>query len=299
MNLEQMAYVLEVARTQSITAASATLAVTQSTISQAITRMENELGIKLFERSRNGACPLEQAKPIFNKLKSVLDTVQLIREDAEYMGESISGELRLSAIPGGIPAIIRAVASMKPIHPDLKFELSEKPASSIIKEVRDKQADLGLIALYTNEVNEQLQGLAFYPIDEGYMHVCVNKNNNLAGKKTIALSDLIGQTFVLFNDELIDQFMRKLAQAIGNTSVLFRSNNSEVINAALQQLDAVTIGHEYSFAHNVNFQRDDYFMLQLEMEQPLISIGWVMQENKTSNPVIRRFLDRFQHASLF
>ncbi len=298
MNLEHMAYVLEVSRTRSITTASASLAVTQSTISQAITRMESELGIKLFERSRNGAFPLEQARPIFEKLRSVLDIVQLMREDADYIGEAIAGELRLSAIPGGIPAIIRAVASMKPVHPDLRFELSERPASSIIKEVRDKQADLGLIALYRDEVDEQLQGLSFFPIDEGYMRICVNKSNQLADKKKIVLDDLIGQTFVLFNDELIDQFMLKLSGAIGDTSILFRTNNSEVINAALQQLNAVTVGHEYSFAHHTNFQSNDFFTLQLDMEQPLISIGWIMLESKSSSTMIKRFLDRFQYASL-
>jgi DNA-binding transcriptional LysR family regulator len=298
MNLEQMAYALEVAKTASITTASASLCVTQSTISQAITRLEKELGIKLFERSRNGAYPLEQAKAIFDKFKSVLDTVQMIKEDAEYIGESISGELRLSAIPGGIPAIIKAVASMKNIHADLNFELSEKPSSLIIKDIRDKQADLGLIALYQDDIDEQLQGLRFYPIDEGFMRICVNSSSALAANKTIALQDLKEQTFVLFNDELIDQFILALSSEIGDVNVLFRTNNSEVINAALQQLNAVTVGHEYSFAHHTNFQRNDYFAKELEMPQRLISIGWVLQESKASSTTIRRFLDRFQYVSI-
>lgn len=294
MNLEQMTYALEVAKTASITIASHSLSVTQSTISQAITRLEKELGIKLFERSRSGAYPLEQAKVIFDKFQAVVDTVQMIKEDAQYIGESISGQLRLSAIPGGIPAIITAVASMKNIHPDLTFELSEQPASLIIKEVRDKKIDLGLIALYKEDIDEYLQGLAFYPIDEGFIRVCMNNNNKLAGSKSIPLQDLKKQTFVLFNDELIDHFILSLVQEIGELNILFRSNNSEVIEAAIQGLNAITIGHEYSFAH----RRNDYSSAELDMPQRLISIGWLLQDNKASNTTIRRFLDRFQYVTM-
>jgi len=297
MNLEQMAYALELAKTASITTASASLNVTQSTISQAITRLEQELGIKLFERSRKGTYPLEEAKVIFDKFKVVLDTVQLIREDADYIGESISGELRLSAIPGGIPDIITAVASMKHTHPGLKFQISEKPASSIVKEVRDKQADLGLIALYKDDIAEQLQGLPFYPIDEGYMYICASRKNPFEGNRSMSLEDLKNQTFVLFNDELIDAFILSLQPELGEINILFRSNNSEVINTAMMQLNAATIGHEYSFKPIRSMQHYEYDIVQLDIPQRLVSIGWIMQESKASNTTIRRFLDRFHYVS--
>ncbi|WP_247900895.1 LysR family transcriptional regulator [Paenibacillus pabuli] len=54
MNLEQLEYVVEIAKTQSFSAASEHLHVTQSAISQSIHRLENELGMILFERSRHG-----------------------------------------------------------------------------------------------------------------------------------------------------------------------------------------------------------------------------------------------------
>ena len=54
MNLEQLEYVVEIAKTQSFSAASEHLHVTQSAISQSIHRLEKELGLILFERSRQG-----------------------------------------------------------------------------------------------------------------------------------------------------------------------------------------------------------------------------------------------------
>lgn len=295
MNLEQMVYVLEVEKTKSITVAAATLSVTQSTISQAITRLEHELGMQLFSRSRNGAYVLEQAKPILDQMKSVVDTVQNIKEDAQYMGESIHGELRLSAIPGGIPGIIPTIASMKKRYPDLKFELSEGAARNIIRDVRNKQVDLGLIALYTDDMEQHLEGLRFVPIDEGVMRACVNHTNRLAGKKSITMHELKNETLVLFNDELVDLFVEELSQAVGEVNVLFRTNNSEVVNAALAQLDAVTIGHEYSFTHDRSVLHHDFSILEIEGVQRAISIGWVMRESKTSSLIVKRFLDRFQY----
>jgi len=294
MNLEQMQYVLEVEKTKSITLAASALSVTQSTISQAITRLENELGMPLFSRSRNGAFMLEQAKPILDKMKSIVDMVQTIKEDAQYIGESIRGELRLSAIPGGVPGIIPTIASMKKRYPDLKFELSESAARNIIKDVRNKQVDLGLIALYQDDMEQHLAGLHFVPIDEGVMRACVNLTNRLAGQKSISLHELKNETLVLFNDELVDDFIGELSQRVGEVDVLFRTNNSEVVNAALAQLNAVTIGHEYSFTHDRSVLHYDFTTLEIEGIQRVISIGWVMRESKSSNLIIQRFLDRFQ-----
>lgn len=297
MNLEQMMYVLEVEKTKSITVAAENLSVTQSTISQAITRMEHELGVKLFNRSRNGAYLLEQGKSILDKMRTVVDTVQMMREDAQYIGESIHGELRLSAIPGGVPGIIPTIASMKKRYPDLKFELSESSARSIIKDVRNKEIDLGLIALYTDDMENHLQGLHFVPIDEGVMHACVNHTNRLAGKKSITMHELKHETLVLFNDELVDQFVTQLSQLVGEVDVLFRTKNSEVVNAALAQLNAVTIGHEYSFTHDRSVLHHDFTILKIEGMQRVISIGWVMRESKSTHRLVRRFLDRFQYES--
>ncbi|MBB6637821.1 LysR substrate-binding domain-containing protein [Cohnella thailandensis] len=292
MNLEQMEYCLEVAKTHSITIASTNLRVTPSTISQAISRLEEELNLKLFERTRKGAIPLSEAGPILDRFKEVLDKVRQIKESTDVIGQ---GELKLSVIPGGVPSIVQTISSMKKSHPDIKFELSEKASWKIIQEIRDKQADIGLIAIYEEDVRKLLKGLSFQAIDQGKLFACVSKRNALAKKRTVTLKDLQEETFVLFNDEFVDPLMEEISRLYGDANVLLRTNNSEVIGAALLQLDAVTIGHEYSFANGSKALDLEVVKLELDLPQRNILIGWVMEQAKLASPLVKRFMERYRY----
>lgn len=294
MNIDQLAYCIEVVKTKSITVAANNLMVTQSTISQAITKLEDELALKLFERTRKGVYPIEKASAIFDKMKHVLHTMELIKLEAEYMGEVMKGEFKLSVIPGGVPSVIQSIASLKSIYPELKFELSEKTSLKVINDVRNKEADIGLIAIYEEDVAELLKGLHFYPIDSGVLVACVNKNSKLADKKALILEDFRNQTFVLFNDEFVDPFMKEVASVCGEVDILLRTNNSEVIADTLQQMNIVTIGHEYSMNNHKNIPGTDFVAIPLQMPQRSIMIGWIMEEMLTTNPIVKRFWDKFE-----
>lgn len=67
MHIEQLKYIVEVTKTRSISIAAQNLHVSQSTISKAITNLEQELGINLFTRSRLGAIPTAEGKNIIKK----------------------------------------------------------------------------------------------------------------------------------------------------------------------------------------------------------------------------------------
>ena len=289
-----MEYCLEVAKTHSITVASTNLRVTPSTISQAISRLEEELNLKLFERTRKGAIPLSEAAPILDRFQEVLDKVRQIKESTDVIGE---GELKLSVIPGGVPSIVQTISSMKKSHPAIKFELSEKASWKIIQEIRDKQADIGLIAIYEEDVRKLLKGLSFQAIDQGKLFACVSKRNALAKKRTVTLKDLQEETFVLFNDEFVDPLMEEISRLYGDANVLLRTNNSEVIGAALLQLDAVTIGHEYSFANGSKALDLEVAKLELDLPQRNILIGWVMEQAKLASPLVKRFMERYSYEN--
>ncbi|MCM3785717.1 LysR family transcriptional regulator [Neobacillus mesonae] len=293
MNFEQIEYSIKVAQTKSITTASAELSVTPSTISQAITRLEEELGIKLFQRTRKGAYPLEEASHIFDKFNEVMNTIQSIKESIELIG---NGELKLAVIPGGVPSMIQTISSMKKNNSEIRFELSEKTSMKIIQDIKDKNADLGLIAIYEENVNKYLSGLSFQSISSGKFFAFMSRSNPLSKFKSLRLSDMINETFVLFNDEFVDFFLEELTQSCERVDVLLRTNNSEVISASLTQLNAVTFGHEYSLT-NMRMQEENFVKVELEIAQRDILIGWVMDTVKASNPIIKRFIERHQFES--
>ncbi|MFJ8527537.1 LysR family transcriptional regulator [Bacillus sp. NPDC094106] len=72
MNLEQMEYIKEISRTQSISLAAKNLHVSQAAVSQSISLLERELGVKLFIRSRLGTTPTKEGKNIIRKALEII-----------------------------------------------------------------------------------------------------------------------------------------------------------------------------------------------------------------------------------
>lgn len=297
MNIDQLTYVVEVAKTKSISIASENLRVTQSAISQSITRLEEELGMKLFSRSRLGAIPTEDASTILEKCQHILDTVQAMKEEAAYQKEELRGHLRLSALPGAMTLLVKVVSSMKATYPEIHFELSEKSSADIVKDIRNRRTDLGLIAMYQDDERYKNNGLFFQPFSEGRLVLATSKHSLLATKKLVTTDELRDQSFVLFNDEFVDQFIRDLTEKNGSTSVLFRTNHAEAIFVALMQQMGITVGHDYSFAHSVSMQseRSEIVTLQTDLPQRPILFGFLQAEANHGNRLAERFIQRFQY----
>lgn len=64
MNLEQLMYVVELSKSKSLSEAAANLHISQSALSQSITSLEKELGLKLFRRARTGTLPTAEGASI-------------------------------------------------------------------------------------------------------------------------------------------------------------------------------------------------------------------------------------------
>ena len=84
MNFEQLKYIVEVAKAGSISGASKKLFITQSAISQSITKMEADLGVEIFNRSRNGAVPTDIGNTIIKKALETLAKMEEIKNGGQY-----------------------------------------------------------------------------------------------------------------------------------------------------------------------------------------------------------------------
>lgn len=76
---------------------------------------------------------------------------------------------------------------------------------------------------------------------EGKLVIAVNKYSPLAVKKTVTPQELTDQHFVLYHDEFVESLVNQLSLACGPVPILFRTNNTNAISAALKQQMAITI----------------------------------------------------------
>ncbi|MYL56642.1 LysR family transcriptional regulator [Virgibacillus halodenitrificans] len=296
MNIEQLEHIVEVAKGPSISKAADSLHITQSGISQSISALENELGIKLFKRSRKGAVPTEAGKRIIIKANDILNNVQELREEAEGTTNAITGELRLMGIPGVMPTLIKTTTYLRRKYPNLSVDINEKGSFEIIDDFQTKQIDAGFIAM-NDKLLQQNVGLNFEPVSKGKLVLCVGRNSPLSIKKSITPEELKEQTFILYKDDYVQWFIRDFSNVFGKINVLFSTKNGDAIIMALREGMGVTIGHDYSFANHPLVLSGELVTLEIDnFSDHVVYFGWLKQGSIPLSQITKEAIDRFNQV---
>lgn len=292
MNLEQLQYILEVSKSGSLTMAAKKSHITLSAISQSISLLEKELGVTLFTRSRGlSATPTEEGKVVIDKATEILLKINELKEEVDGYNNMLSGELRIATIPGRIHLLVDTVASFKKDFPEVKIKISEQGPKEIIENIVSDKIDMGLIVLNEEYVPKK-SDLVYEMVLEGKIVVAVNRKSKLAKEKSITPEKLLKETLVLYDDDIIQQFVEKNIVKYGDANILFVTNNVIAINNAIEKCLAVTIGLDFSFDKNPIYKQN---LVTIDLDIPenqIISYGWVRHKKKPSSKIAKTFINR-------
>lgn len=295
MNLEQLEYVVEIAKTQSFSAASEHLHVTQSAISQSIHRLEKELGLILFERSRQGTHPTPEGKQFIAKALDILQRVDELKS-LNVEASCLTGDLHVATFPSVMHYLVQTTADMKREHPLLNISIEEKGSMEIIEDIRNNKAHLGFIAIYTKQLRE-FDGLHFSPMYSGKLVVGTHHQSDLAKLNRVTPEQLKEHPLALYRDGFIEDFIKDFTYDYGALSILFKTNNSEAINTVLRNNIAASIGHDFSFYQNTLWKEGLVKMVEIaSIDQPKMQIGFVQTESKEVAVAAERFAQKFRQA---
>lgn len=292
MNIEQLTYICEVAKTGSFTKAAQSSHISLSAISQSIASLETELGISLFTRSRgSGAVPTVEGQVIIAKANDIIHRIHNLKEEAKSYSNILSGELKIATIPGPMHLLVNIVSNFKKDYPNVKIELLEKGPKDIMNDIKNNRIDIGFIIFHDNYIKESHE-LSVERLIEGKLVVGVSKNSPLALEKTITPEQLQQETMALYDDDYIRWVMARFVERYGPVDILFTSNNTEAIQNAVKEQLAVTVGLDYSFR---NSERS---MVTIPLEIPNLEsvyYGWVRRQEKNAPKLAKRFLERLKY----
>jgi len=152
MNIQQFQYILALAESRHFERAAESCHITQSTLSTMISRFEEELGIQVFDRKKKpieisieGEAVLAQIK----KIKKEIDSLNALTQ--EIKGE-VKGGLSVSVIPTIAPYILPLVLrSFSQKFPKLELSVREQTTEEIIRLVKSRQLDIGIVSTPLNE----------------------------------------------------------------------------------------------------------------------------------------------------
>ena len=152
MNLQQLDYIVSVDRFRHFAKAAEACGVSQPTLSMMIQKLEEELGVELFDRKQTPVQPTEVGKKLIAQAKVVKFNVKQFREIAEAVRDTIDGELNMAIIPTLAPYIIPKFFG-EVLHrlPDLKVRISEIRTSEIIEKLQSAEIELAIVSTPLNE----------------------------------------------------------------------------------------------------------------------------------------------------
>ncbi|MCB0696634.1 MAG: hydrogen peroxide-inducible genes activator [Chitinophagaceae bacterium] len=160
MTITQLEYVVAVATYKSFVAAAEKCFVTQPTLSMQIQKLEDELGVKLFDRNKHPIAITAMGEAIVDQARIILADCDKIYELIQSQQTTISGAFKLAVIPTIAPYLLPGLLeSYNKAYPEVKLLVKEMETDQILMALRNNEIDAGLLSTPLNE-----NGIKEYPL---------------------------------------------------------------------------------------------------------------------------------------
>ena len=146
MNLQQLEYIVALATHQHFGKAAEACFVTQPTLSMMVQRLEEELDVKIFDRSRQPVIPTAVGQEIIDQARQLLREAASLHEIAQASKSTIAGELRLGIIPTLSPYLLPLfLPAFVKKYPEVKLKISERTTALIVEMLQAGALDAGIL----------------------------------------------------------------------------------------------------------------------------------------------------------
>ncbi|GAB1448448.1 MAG: LysR substrate-binding domain-containing protein [Bacteroidia bacterium] len=186
MNLQQLEYIVAIDTYRHFARAAEACFVTQATLSMMVKKLEEELGVQLFDRSKQPVSVTLAGEIIIPQARKVLAEASRLKEMPMGLKNEIKGEIRLGIIPTLAPYLLpRFLAEFMNAYPDISLKLVEISTAEILEQLQKDQLDLGLMATPLNQTEFTEEVLFYEPFD-----VFVSKEEQVLKKNYLLPGDL-------------------------------------------------------------------------------------------------------------
>ena len=206
MTLNELRYIVALAREKHFSRAADACFVSQPTLSVAIKKLEEELDVKLFERGGHEISTTAIGEAILEQAQKVLEHVALLRETAKRDKDPLNGPIKLGVIytiaPYLLPELV-GIAIQK--FPQMPMILQENFTVKLLEMLRSGEIDAAIMAEPFVD-----HGLAIAPLYEEPFWVAVPRNHTLAQRKSISPEEIKQHTMLLlgtghcFRDQVLE-----------------------------------------------------------------------------------------------
>jgi len=277
MTLTELKYVLAVARERHFGRAAEACFVAQPTLSVAIKKLEDELGVMLFERGGGEIGVTPAGERVAEQAAHILELVDAIKDMAAVAKDDLIGSLRLGVIYTIAPYLLPwLIPEMNKIAPQMPLLLEENYTKVLTEKLRQGELDAMLIATPVDQ-----PGLLSLPLYDEPFLVALPAAHPLRKKKSVSNADLEAENMLLlgtghcFRDQVLQACPYLNRPASGGLAKTLESSSLETIRYMVASGVGVTVLP--CTATRMNYVDDDLLTLRPFKDTPpsrLVSIAW-------------------------
>lgn len=229
--------------------------VTQPTLSAMIQKLEEELGVKLFDRTVQPVCPTAVGEKVIRQARVVLSQAAQVKEIISEEKQTVSGTFRLGVLPTIAPYLLpRFFPQLIEKYPELDIRVTEMKTHDILQALHAGELDAAIVASRSDDRMLREETL-FY--EQFYAYV--SHGEALFKKELIRTADVTGERLWLldeghcFRDQLV-KFCRM--EAVKVSQMAYRLGSMETFMRMVESGKGITFIPELAFLQLTDEQRE-------------------------------------------
>lgn len=206
MTLTELRYIVALAKERHFNRAAESCFVSQPTLSVAVKKLEDELGVVLFERTKNDVRLTEVGARVVEQAERTLAEAARVGEIAKLGKDPLAGPLRLGVIPTIAPYLLPTlVAGLRHLAPNMPLLIEEGFTQRIVERLKNSEIDLVIMALPCSE-----PGLVAQSVYDEAFRVVMPRRHAWAGEDELPPQRLLEEPLLMlgpgncFRDQVLD-----------------------------------------------------------------------------------------------
>jgi len=195
MDLSALRVFLAVAQERSFSRAAAKVHRTQPAVSQAVRRLEQDLGEQLFDRSSKTGTLTEAGRVLQNYGERLVRLAEETESAVRELRDLRRGRVLIGANEAAVHTLLPLVARFRARHPNITIDVRRVPARQIAVEVQQGSLDFGALTFHPAE-----EGLLVVPVGSDELVLLVPPSHALAKRKQVPMEDVALEPVVAHND---------------------------------------------------------------------------------------------------
>lgn len=281
MTILQLKYVIAISTSASMREASGKLYVSQPALSATIRDLEEEIGIRIFERTNKGIKLTEEGNEFLSLAKQAVSQYELVEN--KYLHEEDGKDYYSIAIQHYVFALHAFVDSIEKRGLDsFSYTIKETRTDEVLLSVRDYKSEIGVLSF--SETNKNIihklfreYELEFHPLMVCDTYAYLGKSHPLADRNELSLEELRDYPCITF-DQTNDTTFYLSEEALSGYefSKVIRSNDRATSCELINMMNGFAIGTGIMVDSNV--LKDMFISIKLKEEDPL-TIGYIVKKN--------------------